>query len=227
LGSTGAAHGGGGSTNLNAGRDAAPAPDDTVARPTHATYGDDFSVGGTMAAKWSLNGLTVGASTSGIKYPFLDTYIEIIGDVGAAIYQASPGAVDYEVVTSFHAPIPGGDIGFGPWIGSSNGAGYTFCLYQGQLYCFGTNAGFGYGGTVGNSGASMTGLNQYQVEHWIKIRKVGTNWTPYWSPDGTTWNAGGAFNLGTPTHIGFCKSVAAGQHRAKLFRFNVYVPTYS
>ena len=170
----------------------------------HATYGDDFAAG-SLDAKWNRVNLVSGNETF---YTDDNGWLEVdaSGAAGKVYWQNAPTG-DYELIVSMLAYVAEGSVDSmsGPIIVDSSGNGVGVSPFGDNLYAWNiaSYAFSSYGG-----GSIQTGnvrIYENGMQHWLSLKKVGTNYSAAYSLDGKIWSPRtSALSWGgTPTRIGW------------------------
>lgn len=196
LGVKWAAGGGGGSTR--------PYLDQTT---LHSTYGDDFTAG-SLDAKWTRRNLTTETFQTADD-GWLQVSLGGSGSVDKQYHQTAPSG-DFEVTLSMTQFSSGIENMFGPMIIDSSGNGVGVSTYQNLAVLWNLSAYTysSYGNQqYFNGSTASTSLGTGGLHHWLRIKKVGTTYTGYFSLDGRQWSnalAGSSVTWsGTVNRIGF------------------------
>lgn len=187
----------------------------TIPRPSSAgraalgAYGDECNTV-TIDSAWVLHGLS-SVTGDGSAYPLA------CNDYGYGIYRAiTDPAADFELMAHIKNL---GNLGnmTGLWALDNSGNGVGYSPYDnGNSFIWRVN-NYTYNG----DGPNVSTETIIVGDHWIRLRRVGSNWSGCWSSDGDNWSAwtGDQSDARTITRVGFGAMYYKGNLLPKLERF--------
>jgi hypothetical protein len=189
--------------------------------PLNATYGDEFDTA-SLNAKWTRAGLTAADESyqHGETKSFLRTFITNT-NVAKQYFQNLP-AGDFDAVLSMRhfCDSSGVMVGFavfdaannGKFVGSYNSPGLLVGTIQGSVYTSGFTP----------LAADSYGLFSSGVPMWLRIKRVGSNFTFSASADGDSWSAGVVHPNASFTKFAIGRFFGGSSNHVMLFdRFNL------
>jgi hypothetical protein len=186
----------------------------SAARAALGTYGDECD-SLTVDAAWTQRNIT--ATGDGEKYVWS---ADASGD---ALHRAfTDPAADFELIAHIRGLTATGNM-TGVFAVDASGNGAGFSIYDdGNAYMW-TLASFVYSAT----GPSVTNSGFIMADHWVHMRRVGTNWNGRWSNDGDTWGSwtGNLSNSTTMTRVGVGSFFSKAVSPVKLERFVYGTPS--